>query len=102
MAKGANTARIGAFVILGIVLVVAAIAIFGSGRFFREFRQFVMNFTASMQGLNRGSPVMFSGVPIGEVTDIVLAAERGNARLRIRRCWSISIPTGSNAQHATG
>ena len=72
MAKGANTTRIGAFVIVGVLLIVAAITIFGSGRFFRESRQFVMNFSASMQGLSRGSPVMFSGVPIGEVTDIVL------------------------------
>lgn len=70
MAKGPNTARIGAFVIAGIALVVAAIAIFGSGRLFRESRQFVMNFTASMQGLNRGAPVMFSGVPVGEVTSV--------------------------------
>lgn len=72
MAKGANTARIGAFVLIGLILIVAAIGIFGSGRFFRETRQVVMNFTASMQGLSRGSPVMFSGVPIGEVTDVVL------------------------------
>lgn len=72
MAKGANTTRIGAFVITGILLIVAAIAIFGSGRFFRERHQLVMNFTASMQGLGRGSQVMFSGVPIGEVTDIIL------------------------------
>lgn len=72
MAKGANTARIGAFVLLGIALIVAAIAFLGGGSFFRERRQLVMNFTASMQGLGRGSPVMFSGVPIGEVTDVVL------------------------------
>lgn len=72
MAKGANTARIGAFVILGLALIVAAITVLGGGRFFRESRQLVMNFTASMQGLGRGSPVMFSGVPIGEVTDVVL------------------------------
>ncbi len=72
MAKGANTTRIGAFVLVGILLVVAAISIFGSGRLFRESRQFSMNFSASMQGLSRGSPVMFSGVPVGEVTDIIL------------------------------
>lgn len=72
MANGANTTRIGAFVILGILLIVAAIAIFGGGRLFRDSRQFVMNFSASMQGLSRGSPVMLSGVPIGEVTNILV------------------------------
>jgi paraquat-inducible protein B len=72
MAKGASTVRIGAFVLLGLVLLIAAIGIFGGGRFFRATKTVTFNFTASMQGLSRGSPVMFSGVPIGEVTDIVL------------------------------
>lgn len=72
MAKGANTVRIGAFVLFGLILLVTAVAVFGGGRLFRESRPVIMHFTASMQGLNRGAPVMFSGVPIGEVTDILL------------------------------
>lgn len=72
MAKVANTTRIGAFVLGGLILIIAAIAIFGGGRLFRPTKPIVLNFSASMQGLSRGSPVMFSGVPIGEVTDIIL------------------------------
>jgi paraquat-inducible protein B len=72
MAKGPNTARIGAFVLLGLALVIGAIAIFGGGRLFVPTQPVSLNFTASMQGLSRGSPVMFSGVPIGEVTSVIL------------------------------
>ncbi len=72
MAKAANTKLIGLFVLAGIALIVATIVIFGGGRLFQPTRAIVMFFSASVQGLSVGSPLMFRGVPVGQVTDIDL------------------------------
>jgi paraquat-inducible protein B len=72
MAKAANTKLIGIFVLAGLALAIAAILIFGGGSVFRPVKPVVMYFTASVQGLNVGSPVMFRGVPVGRVTAINL------------------------------
>ena len=70
MSKQANPRIIGAFVIGAIALVVAGVLILGSGRFFKERKNFVMFFEGSVQGLNKGAAVAFKGVRIGSVTDI--------------------------------
>jgi paraquat-inducible protein B len=70
MSKQANPRIIGAFVIGALALVVAGVLILGSGRFFKERKNFVMFFQGSVQGLNKGAAVAFKGVRIGSVTDI--------------------------------
>ena len=70
MGKRANPAWIGAFVLFAIVICAAAVVIVGSGRLFRNTRTFVIFFPGSVNGLDRGAPVKFRGVPIGTVTDI--------------------------------
>lgn len=72
MSKQANKTVIGAFVVGAIALVVAGVLIFGSGKFFTEKHKYVLYFSGSVKGLNVGSPVMFRGVKIGSVTDILL------------------------------
>jgi paraquat-inducible protein B len=72
MSKKINKTVIGAFVIGAIGLLVVAVLIFGSGKFFAATKKFVMFFEGSVKGLNIGSPVMFHGVKIGEVTEIQL------------------------------
>ena len=72
MSKKANKTLIGVFVVAAIVMLVAAVLIFGSGKFFRERTQYVAFFEGSVRGLRIGAPVMFRGVTIGEVTDISL------------------------------
>jgi paraquat-inducible protein B len=51
---------------------VAAIVLFGSGRFFKETDHWVAFFPGSLRGLNVGSPVVFRGVQVGQVTDIIV------------------------------
>lgn len=70
MSKPVNKTMIGIFVVVAIGLVVAAIVILGSGKFFMEKPKFVMYFDGSVKGLAVGSPVVFRGVKVGSVTEI--------------------------------
>ena len=69
MAKQANKTVIGLFVIGAIVLLVAALVIFGGGKFFKKTNRYVAFFEGSVKGLSVGAPVMFRGVRIGKVDD---------------------------------
>ena len=70
MSKPVNKKAIGIFVVVAIVLVVAAILILGSGKFFKTYPKYVMFFDGSVKGLAVGAPVDFRGVKIGTVTEI--------------------------------
>jgi paraquat-inducible protein B len=70
MSKPVNQTVIGIFVVVAIALVVAAVLVLGSGKFFKHNQEFVMYFQGSVKGLSVGSPVDFRGVKVGTVTDI--------------------------------
>ncbi len=72
MSKQANKTVIGIFVVGAIALVVAAVLILGSGKFFKQTLKAVCYFEGSVGGLNIGAPVVFKGVRIGSVTDVLL------------------------------
>jgi len=76
MSKQANKKAIGAFVLAALALAVAAIVIFGSGKFFAKTYQYVAFFQGSVKGLRVGAPVVFRGVKIGEVTKMMIYALR--------------------------
>ena len=75
MSKQANKTVIGIFVVGAIALVVAAVLILGSGKFFKQTLKAVCYFEGSVGGLNIGAPVVFRGVKIGSVTDVILRFE---------------------------
>ncbi|MBW2278896.1 MAG: MCE family protein [Deltaproteobacteria bacterium] len=66
----ANPALIGAFVVGAFALAAASVVVFGSGRMLQERTEFVTYFENPVTGLDVGSPVIFHGVRIGEVTKI--------------------------------
>jgi phospholipid/cholesterol/gamma-HCH transport system substrate-binding protein len=72
MSKQANKTVIGIFVVVAIALAVAAVLILGSGKFFKQTLRAVCYFEGSVGGLNVGAPVVFRGVKIGSVTDVIL------------------------------
>lgn len=72
MSMQASKAVIGAFVLGAICLAVAGVAVFGSGKLFSPTKKFVMYFDGSVKGLSVGAPVVFRGVKVGSVVDIVL------------------------------
>ncbi len=78
MSKQASKTLIGAFVLGALVLLVAGIVVFGSGKFFRKTIKRVMFFEGSVAGLQIGAPVEFRGVRIGHVTNIVLEINEKN------------------------
>jgi paraquat-inducible protein B len=70
MSKPANKTVIGVFVVVALALVIAAVLILGSGKFFKNNPSVVMYFQGSVKGLAVGSPVAFRGVKVGSVTEI--------------------------------
>jgi paraquat-inducible protein B len=83
MAKQANRILIGGFVVIAVFLLAASVVVFGSGKFFKKTNKYVMYFDGSIKGLNVGSRVLFQGVPIGEVTSIVLRADAERMKTEI-------------------
>jgi paraquat-inducible protein B len=70
MSKPVNKTVIGIFVVGAIALIVAAVLILGSGKFFTDRPKYVTYFEGSVKGLSVGSPVVFRGVKVGTVTEI--------------------------------
>ena len=82
MSQHANKTLIGGFVVGALVLVVAGVLIFGSGRLFKSVNRYILFFDGSVKGLNVGAPVLFSGVRIGSVKDIRLQADMKDKTIR--------------------
>jgi len=72
MSKPANKTMIGVFTIIAIGLVVGAVLMLGTSRFFYNYPKYVMYFDSSVKGLSIGSPVVFRGVKVGSITDIAV------------------------------
>ena len=70
MAKKANPAVIGGFVVGAAALLVVGVLVFGSGKLWKATRPWVSYFPGSVKGLQVGAPVTFRGVKIGQVTSI--------------------------------
>jgi len=62
--------RVGSFVITGIILLIVAILILGSGMLFKRVVYVETYFNESVQGLIEGSPVKYLGMEIGDVVEI--------------------------------
>jgi paraquat-inducible protein B len=77
MSQKISPTLIGAFVIGALAVLIIAVIAFGSGRLFRQTRDFVLYFDTSVNGLRIGAPVKFKGVEIGSVKDIRLQLEKG-------------------------
>jgi paraquat-inducible protein B len=61
---------VGAFVVGGIILAVAAIVLFGNIRIFNPTTSAVVIFQGDVNGLSVGSPATFRGVQVGSVTSV--------------------------------
>lgn len=75
MAKGkiSSSFLIGLFVIISIGVLVGTIFWLGANEFFKIKNTYVTYFDSSIQGLEKGSPVKYLGVPIGNVSNVSIA-----------------------------
>jgi len=76
MKRRGNATLIGTFVVIGLVLVIAAVIVAGGGKFFVRKERVVMHFSGSIYGLQVGAPVVFRGVRLGTVSAIGLVYDR--------------------------
>ena len=70
MSEQANYFKIGTVVLVGLSILMVFLAFFGAGDAFRKKIYFETYFDQSIQGLDRGAPVKYRGVTIGEVESI--------------------------------
>lgn len=92
MASKASPRAIGGFVIGAIVLILAAIALLGSGGLFRKTFDYVSYFDGSVAGLDPGAAVRLRGVRIGQVKEVRLAipgAARALEDFKIPVLWEV-------------
>ena len=75
MSKKAHATVIGGFVVGAIVLLAAAVALFGGKQLFVERNQYVAYFDEGTQGLRVGANVLMNGVRIGYVSEIALLVD---------------------------
>ncbi len=83
MAKQANRMMIGGFVVLAVIIMAASLVVFGSGKFFKKTNKYILYFDESIKGLSVGAPVLFQGVPVGSVTNIILEADLAKMKTQI-------------------
>ncbi|MDN3920645.1 MlaD family protein [Roseateles violae] len=78
MKRRANATLIGAFVVAGLALLLAAVIAAGGGQLFARKERVVMYFGGSIYGLQVGAPVVFRGVRMGSVSSIGLVYDKAS------------------------
>ena len=91
MSKKINPSAIGAFVIGATMLLVFGLMIFGRGNLFEQKVHYQIFFDKSVNGLSIGSPVVFRGIRIGQVTDIRLALKVKDENETDKNNWPIQV-----------
>jgi paraquat-inducible protein B len=97
MAKRTSPAAIGFFVVGGLALIVAAIAVLGSGRLFREEHKYICFFQGDLNGLKVGAPVKVRGVEIGSVAEIRLGLPPSFGKLKQQALMTLPVIIEVNA-----
>ena len=92
MARRANPAMIGAFVLGALFLAVAALVVFGGGKFFKHTQAHVAYFEGSLKGMSIGAPVTFNGVKVGSVTNFKVIVKTEGPQRNISGTETITTP----------
>ena len=83
MSKSANKTLIGIFVLGATALLVIAVVVLGSGKFFKKSFPAISYFEGSVGGLNVGAPVVFRGAKMGTVTSVKLRFDPKSDEIQI-------------------
>ncbi|MCX7909382.1 MAG: MlaD family protein [Ignavibacteria bacterium] len=66
---------IGLFVVSGFIILAVGLIWFGASKFFQENAYYVTYFHGSVEGISKGTPVKYLGVPVGSVYEIRVAPD---------------------------
>lgn len=91
MSIRANPTAIGAFLIGALVLLVGGTATLASTAWFDERSTFISFFAESVNGLERGAPVKFQGVPVGNVTGIRIQIDERDKTFQVPVEYEIDL-----------
>ncbi|HEV8691964.1 MAG TPA: MlaD family protein [Ideonella sp.] len=78
MKRRGNATLIGAFVFVGLLLLLGGVIVAGGGKLFAHKERIVMHFSGSIYGLQIGAPVVFRGVRLGSVSSIGLRYDKAS------------------------
>ncbi|MDO9103736.1 MAG: MlaD family protein [Methylovulum sp.] len=81
MSKPVNPYTIGLFMVGALILLIAAVMIFGGGQMLKKKTEYVIYFDSALNGLNIGAPVTLQGVQVGTVKEISLELVQNAARI---------------------
>ena len=76
MKRKRHTMYFGLFVLLALVILIMLIMSIGGRSLFTQQAKYTLFFNKSVKGLNVGSPIMFRGVRIGQVTTVQFSAPK--------------------------
>jgi paraquat-inducible protein B len=91
MSIRANPTAIGLFLIGAIVLTVVGTAVLASATWFEKRTTFVSFFQESVNGLEKGAPVKFQGVPVGTVTRILIQIDERDKTFQVPVEYEIDL-----------
>jgi paraquat-inducible protein B len=91
MSIRANPTAIGLFMIGAGVLTLVGVATLASTALFSQQQTFISYFGESVNGLDRGAPVKFQGVPVGTVTDLLIQIDQADETFQVPVQYDIDL-----------
>lgn len=91
MSARANPTRIGLFLVGALALAVLAVAMLASNAWLERRTSFVAYFPESVNGLEKGAPVKFQGVPVGSVADIMIEINQTDKTFQVPVKFDIEL-----------
>lgn len=80
-----NYFRIGLFIVIGLAILAGGLIAFGAGQIFKKRIYMETYVNSSVQGVDKGTPVKFRGVPIGTVSAITFSFNEYGATSEVDR-----------------
>ncbi|NBC17709.1 MAG: MCE family protein [Bacteroidetes bacterium] len=91
MSLRANPTAIGLFLIGALALTVLGVAVLASTGWFADRSVFISHFGESVNGLEVGAPVKFQGVPVGNVTDLLIRIDQTDKTFEVPVQYEIDL-----------
>jgi paraquat-inducible protein B len=91
MSLRAHPAAIGGFMVGAVVLTLVGVGALASTSWFGDRHTFISYFAESVNGLDRGAPVKFQGVPVGTVTELLIEIDRTEKTFQVPVQYEIDL-----------